>query len=97
MRGVQIVVPVVFLPEKAGVGQQLGKAADQQLLHPAVVLGHHIPVAGLALGQHALGVQQQLSGLALRGAHELKNFTVAQFHSGDHLLACAVYHKFLRL
>ena len=38
-----------------------------------------------------------IARLALHGAHPLQNFTIAQFHIGVHLLACAVYHRFLRL
>ena len=73
MPGVQLVPPVVLLAEKTGAGQSFLQPPHQQGLHLPVIFRHHIPVAGLVLGQDAPGVEQQRRRLPLGGRYSFKD------------------------
>ena len=55
----QVPLLLVFLAEKDRAGDRGGKPGHQQFLHPAVILRDHVPVAGLGLGQDAVGLKDQ--------------------------------------
>ena len=91
---VQIVVPVVLLAEEARPGHGGGKALDQQGLDPAVVLGHHVAAAALALGQNAMRLKDQRGGLAFGAADQVKDLPIGHVPSSPNK---RLYHSFLRL
>jgi hypothetical protein len=70
----QIVVPVIFLTEKARAGERRRNTPDDQLLHPSVIGGDHIPPIAFALGEDAVRFQHQLASLSLGGAEKSKDF-----------------------
>ena len=69
--GVEPLPLVELLAEKVRFRHGGAQLPRQQLLHAAVVFGHDVARAALALGEHVVRLEDQSRGLALGGADRL--------------------------